>query len=99
MNSLEEVRKKNFILGWLGINFTTPLFRKLTGQFPFDVKTFTIYGESEKQRNKKFKRILKNNKEGFLLILRDENAELEEVLFVPSLEIFDQIQNEQSIQA
>jgi hypothetical protein len=97
MESLSEVARKNFILANLGADFTTPLFRQLSGQFPFEVNKYTIYGRTAKQRNKKFNKILEKDKESFVLIVRDDNANLEDVLFVPSVEIIDQMRKREHL--
>lgn len=94
MHSLAEVARRNFSFACVGSNFITPLFRELTGQFPYEVNKYTIYGLSSKQRNKKLNRILSKDKDSFVVILRDEMANLEDVLFVPSMEIINQFDKE-----
>lgn len=84
MKSLEKIRKENIIMTFMGLNFTQPVFRLLAGQTPYEVPSFTIYGTDEKKKQKKFKRILEKNENSFVVIIRDDKAELEDVLFVPS---------------
>lgn len=84
MKSLEDIRKNNIVMALMGLNFTRPVFRLLAGQTPYEVPSFTIYGTDEKKRQKKFKRILERNEDSFVVIVRGDKAELEDVLFVPS---------------
>lgn len=85
MPGLAELRRNNFLISLAGANFVSPLFRRLTAQCPENVTHFTIYGEDDKIREKKFRKLLKRNKNScFILILRDDDAELQEVLYVPS---------------
>jgi hypothetical protein len=84
MKSLQEVRKNNIAMAFMGLNFTRPVFRLLAGQTPYEVPNFTIYGKDAKKRQKKFKKILEKNEDGFVVIVRGDKAELEDVLFVPS---------------
>ena len=83
MKSLEELKKNNLLFAFLGANFVQPLFRKLTAQFPYAVPTFTIYDEDNKRIGKKIKKLMEKNDGSFIVILRDNDAELDEVLFVP----------------
>ncbi len=85
MPTLTELKRNNWVIALAGANFISPLFRRLTAQSPEDVNYFTIYGQSDKAREKKFRKLLKKNKNNnFILILRDDDAELQEVLYVPS---------------
>jgi len=86
MKSLEELRKNNLMFAFLGANFVQPLFRKLSAQFPYNVPTYTIYDEDDKRIGKKIKRLIEKNDKSFIVILRDKDAELDEVLFVPFFE-------------
>jgi len=86
MKSLEELRKNNLLFAFLGANFVQPLFRKLSAQFPYNVPTYTIYDEDDKRIGKKIKRLIEKNDKSFIVILRDKDAELDEVLFVPFFE-------------
>ena len=81
--NLDELRKNNLLLSFMGANFVQPLFRKLTAQYPFDVPTFTIYDEDEKRIGKKIKKLISKVNRSFIIILRDKDANLDEVLFVP----------------
>jgi uncharacterized protein YukJ len=78
--------KNNLLFAFLGANFTHPLFRKLTGQFPYDVPTYTIYDEDDKRIGKKIKKLIEKNDKSFIVILRGNDAELDDVLFVPFFE-------------
>ena len=84
MKDLSEVVINNRILTFIGANFIDPLFRKLTGQFPQNVRTFTIYDQDEKKIERKIKSILKKTDEPIVFVIRDDKDSLEEVLFVPS---------------
>ncbi len=83
MKTIEEVVKNNFLLALSSINFTDSFFRGLAGQFPYEVATYTIYETDEKKMQKKFNKILNDSDEPFLIILRKQNTELGEILFVP----------------
>lgn len=84
MDTLEKIRINNSIIAFCGINFIQPLFRKLAGQFPYDISTYTIYGSDEKKKQRKLKKIMTRDDDSFLLVVRGDKAELEEVVFIPS---------------
>ena len=84
MGALSEIRNQNIFLSIAGANFINPLFRLLSAQLPANVNKYTIYGHSDEERERKFKKLLKKEKDCFVLILRDSNADLEEVLYIPS---------------
>jgi len=84
MSGLEEIRKNNILMAAMGLNFVKPVFRLLAGQVPYDVPRYTIYGRDERRRQKKLRRILEKNDNSFVVIVRDDNAELEDILFIPS---------------
>ncbi len=89
MSALAEIRLRNLFLAYSGVNFVWPFFRKLMAQMPVNVNKYTIYSSSKEKRENEFKNILKKEKGSFVLILRDDNAVLDEVLFVPSPDIID----------
>ena len=57
MYSLEEIRINNSIIAFCGLYFTGSLFRKLAGQVPYEVKTFTIYESDDKKKLTVIKKI------------------------------------------
>jgi hypothetical protein len=83
MKSLYEAYQNNLIISLRGINFISPLFRKLGGQFPYDIKTFTFYDASPNARQKKLRKLLSTTDDAFFVVVRDGNANLEDVLLVP----------------
>lgn len=84
--TLAEIRDNNMLISCLGINFVNPVFRLFSAQFPYNVESFTIYSIDDRKKEKSFKKLLDRNSNPFLLIVRGQDAELEEVLFVPSKE-------------
>lgn len=84
MFTLNDVRKQNMLLAAAGINFGETFFRKLAAQHPQKVDKFTISTSDEGKREKKFKKLIQKNHNDFVLIFRNDQAELEEVLFVPA---------------
>lgn len=92
METIEEVRTNNMLISLLGINFINPVFRRIAGQLPYELPKLTISEADEKKKEMKFKKLCKEKKEPFLLIIRDEEANLEEVLFVPAREKSGSIQ-------
>jgi hypothetical protein len=85
-------------LAFAGANFTNPAFRRLSAQYPYEVAIHTIYSMDDKKKDKKLRKLLSQNDDSFILIVRGENARLEEVLFVPSKEKRDS-DEEQGIQS
>lgn len=83
MKSLKEVRVNNLNFALAGSIFVNPVFRWVTAQYPYDVRVHTFYGHDLKKIEKKLKKLIDNQSEPFIFIIRDENAELEDVLFVP----------------
>ncbi len=86
MVRLKEIMDNNLLLAFAGANFTNPAFRRLSAQYPYEVTIHTIYSMDDKKKDKKLRKLLSQNEDSFILIVRDENARLEEVLFVPSKE-------------
>jgi hypothetical protein len=83
---LKEVMDNNLLLAFAGANFTNSAFRRLAAQYPYEVAVYTIYSMDNKKKDKKFKKLLDQSDDPFVVIVRDENAHLEDVLFVPSKE-------------
>lgn len=87
MLSLRFVRENNLLLASAGVNFVNPKFRMLAGQFPYEIgEVHTIFFETEDKGERKFKRLLDQTKNAFLVIMRNEDARLADVVFVPPKE-------------
>jgi hypothetical protein len=86
MLRLKDVMDNNLLLAFAGANFTNSAFRRLTAQYPYEVTIYTIYNMDDKKKDRKFRRLLNQSEDPFIVIIRDENARLEDVLFVPSKE-------------
>jgi hypothetical protein len=94
MKTLKETVFNNIMLSLIGINFTNPFFRRIAGQFPYEVPTLTISESDDKEREKLFKQICKEQKESFILVIRNNEADLENILFVPSPDEFKSLINQ-----
>ena len=92
METIEEVRANNMLISLMGINFVNPVFRRIAGQLPYELPKHTIFEADEKKKALRFKKICKTKKDPFLLIIRDDRSNLEEVLFVPSREDTESLQ-------
>jgi len=83
MKSLEEVWINNVRLALNGFTFVNPVFRELTAQFPAHVNKYTFYGQDPKKIEKRLKRLMDKEKSPFVFIIRDEKADLDDVIFIP----------------
>jgi hypothetical protein len=93
MFTLEEVIQNNLLFSAVGMTFVNPVFRKLTGQYPYNLNVYTIYQQDDKKKERNLKRLLDENEKPFIVIVRGGRAELEDVLFVPPRDFRDLIRN------
>jgi|GEM_PF-2064431 hypothetical protein len=84
--TFKDTMNNNLLLSCLGVTFVNPTFRVLTAQYPYEVTVFTLCHQDEKKKERSFKKLLDQNQQPFIVIVRGGNAQLEDVLFVPSKE-------------
>lgn len=70
------------IFSKIGVTFTNPINRILANQYPYDVKTKTVYWT----KNTKLKNIFETTLDATVIIFRGEDGEFIDTLFIPEAE-------------
>ncbi len=87
MITLAEHNRNNAMLALMGITFTNPFFRRMAGQYPYEVPVYTIYEDDDhKEASLKIAKLYRREQKSFCVIIRGKGAELEDILFLPNLE-------------
>ena len=84
MRSLAEHMLNNATLALMGVTFINPFFRRMAGQLPFEIPTYTLYIDDDTNASLEIAQIQKDKRKSFVVVIRDQNAQLEDVVFVPN---------------
>lgn len=84
MRSLAEHALNNATLALMGVTFVNSFFRRMAGQLPTEIPSYTVYLDDKSDARLEIAEILKDEPKSFVVVIRDQNAQLEEVIFVPN---------------
>lgn len=80
MDVFRQAVLNNILAAFNGVVFSNPFLRKAFGQYPYDIQTLTF---TEKSFRKQLLKAINNRKEPFVAIIKDDDGDIQDILFVP----------------